>query len=295
MGNIRRNTWGPFAGRLKTPDQAPEPLRIALLESLAPGEHLQLPVFGPAQEVFDKRSKATVLAVTDRGWIVASESKEQQASVVRCDFSNTLLVQMTSILLYGVLRIDFAAGGRAQQTAIYFNTVVRGLYQEAVHLILNGMDGVSAVTPVNCKEMTPLLDPLPLKFHNAVLEFVPMGQRVLAVVHWCAVFGRKRLWFRRELAPQAMLALTDRELLFISEEAAWRWMRPGQTPKYGSIATHCPLSRIKSIQLNEHEELGTLDLELHAAQGGEKLKLQFPRERKQAVEAFTEQAQAAAH
>jgi hypothetical protein len=122
------------------------------------------------------------------------------------------------------------------------------------------------------------------------LEFTPMGQRALAAVHWPAILGQRRLWFQPELAPQAALAVTDRELLLVSEEKAWRRMRPGQTPKYGSIVTHCPFSRIEILQLGEHDDIDTVDVVLRVPRGTEKLKIPFPRERKREVQALIDQA-----
>jgi hypothetical protein len=282
--NRQSKNWGPFARRLKTPDDAPEPLRSALFGGLTPEDDIRLLIFSPADCAMAKDSQPTILVVTDRGWLVVGENDADSAKVARCDFANTVLVEMTSILLYGLLRIDFATGGPVQSSTIHFNTVTRGLFQEAAELLLNGMDSVTMVTPVESREMHPIVDALPLKFCNALLEFTPMGQRALAAVHWPAILGQRRLWFQPELAPQAALAVTDRELLVVSEEKAWRRMRPGQTPKYGNIVTHCPFSRIEILQVCEHSDMNTVDVTLRVAQGSEKLKIPFPRERKQEVQ-----------
>jgi len=277
--------WGLFARRLKTPDQAPEPLRPALLESLVPEDIVRLLVFSPPDRAMDEDSEPTILAVTDHGWLAVSGSDSGSAKLARCDFAQTVLVEMTSILLYGLLRIDFAAGGGpVQSTTVLFNTVTRGLFQEATALLLNGMDGVTAVTLLESKEIRSVANTLPLKFCNALLEFTPMGQRALAAVHWPCIPGQKRLWFQSELAPQATLAVTDRELLLISEEKAWRRMRPGRTPKYGNIVTHCPFSRLETLRIGEYADMGTLDVRLRVAEGSENLKILFPRERRLAVQ-----------
>ncbi len=282
--NRQTKNWGPFAGRLKMPEEAPEPLRSTLLKVLHAQETLQLLIFSPADTAMAKESRATVLAITDHGWIAVSENDGQSPTISHCDFANTVLVEMTIILLYGLLRIDFATAGPIQSQTILFNTVTRGLFHEATALLLNGMDGVTTVTPIQMKEMHPVVDALPLKFCNALLEFTPMGQRPLAAVHWPSILGQKRLWFRFELAPQAVLAVTNRELLLISEEKAWRRTWPGQIPKYGNIVTHCPFTRVEALQVSEHGDLDTVDVVLRVPRGSEKLKIPFPPNRREEVQ-----------
>jgi hypothetical protein len=256
--------WDRFASSLNSLDEAPEPLRSAMLAALPPDNAIRLLVFGPASKTLDGRWPAALLAVLEREWVVVSGTEEIPPRVARCDFANTLFVEMTSILLYGELRIDFVGAGRAQTAEIHFNTVMERLYQEAVQVVLNGMDGVATAAPVDSHEHYPALKSLPLKFCNAMLGFVPMGQRVLGVVHWPAVLGRRLILFQQELAPAAALALTDRELLLISEEKTRSWLRTGYPSKYGIIVTHCPLSRLEGYHVAERSPLVILDLALRA-------------------------------
>jgi hypothetical protein len=280
--------WERFASRLKTVADAPEPLRGAMLAALKPADVVRLLVFGPADKNLNTSSPATLLALLEDEWILVSGTEEIQPEVHRCGFAGTLLLELTIILLCGKLRLDFVADHRAQSVAIAFNTVMAGLYQEAAQLLLNGMDGVSEIVPRDSNELSAELVSLPFKFCSAVAEFLPMGQRVLGVVHWPAVLGEKRLWWRHEITPEAMLALTDRELLFISEEKTGSWVRRDQNQKYGSVVTHCPLSRVTAVQLSEHDSLDTIDVEVRAQEAGEKLKIDFPREQKAEVAAFLE-------
>lgn len=285
---MKRDFWDRFASKLKTVDEAPEPLHGALLAALKPGESARLLVFGPAHKGSGRRLPASLLALLDAEWVLVTGAVDTEPVIVRARFAETLLVELTNILLYGKLRMDSVADARAQSVAIYFNTVMEGLFQEVVQMVLNGMDGVDFVEPFDARELYPAIESLPLKFCNAVLSFIPMGQRVLEVVHWPAVLGRRLKLLRHELAPEAMLALTDRELLFISEEKTWTWIRPGRVQKYGSIVTHCPLSRVGKVQLNEHDHLDTLDIEIRVREGGEKLKIDFPHDQKAQVAAFVE-------
>jgi hypothetical protein len=287
---MKRGLWERFAAKLKTLDDVPEPLFGAARGALQPDDKIRLLVFGPAQKVLGEISTASLLMILDEEWIVVTGTEEIKTEVFHCAFADTLLVEITNILLYGKLRIDFVAEGRAQTVAIQFNTVMEGLYQEAVQFLLNGMDNISEITPCDSKELYAALNSLPLKFCNAIVEFMPMGQRVLGLVHWPAVLGRKLKIFRHELSPEAVLVLTERELLFISEEKTWSWVRPDRVQKYGSIVTHCPLSRVEAVELSEHDSLDTVDVEIRTHEAGEKLKIDFPREQKAKVSAFMELA-----
>ena len=285
---MKCDLWDRFASKLETVQDAPRPLSGAMLTALKPNDELRLLIFGPAYKALRKTIPATLLAVLAHDWLVVTGSEEHPAHVYRCDFANTLLIEITNILLHGMLRIDFATEGRTETVAIPFNTVMEGLYQEATQFLLNGMDEVREITPCENKELSCSLAPLPMKFYNAILEFIPMGQHVLEFVHWPAVFGNKLKMFRNEVSPEAVLVLTDRELLFISEERTSSWFHAERLQKYGCIATHCPLSRLASFQVSDHDSLDTIDIMLQTRQGSEKLKIDFPRGQKAEMASFME-------
>jgi O-6-methylguanine DNA methyltransferase len=58
-----------FPTKLDTISDVPEPFRSALAESLPSGESVRLLVHAPASTTGDQRSPATVLAVTNDGWL----------------------------------------------------------------------------------------------------------------------------------------------------------------------------------------------------------------------------------
>jgi len=276
--------WERFSSRLKTPDEAREPFGRVLQRELRAEEPAQLLIYTPSDETIKTKSPASVLALTARGWLLAAEAKDGDAMVTRSDFAHTLRVELTDILLYGALRIAFATDVGVESVTIEFNTVMQRYYDEAVQLVLDGMDGIEASPTVDHAEWEPLLEPLPLKFHNGFLRFTPRGERLLALVEWPAVFGTRRRWFQHELAPEAALALTDRELLLISEEKTWSWLRIGRPNKYGYIVTHCPLSRLEGYHVSESGPLATLDLTLRAGGAvGDTVEIALPLERKAAL------------
>jgi hypothetical protein len=56
-------------------------------------------------------SPATVLAVTDNGWLLASEAEDGGVRVEKCSLSDTLLLELTSILLLGPTKGRLYFGG----------------------------------------------------------------------------------------------------------------------------------------------------------------------------------------
>src|SRR3982074_3613863 len=98
-----------FPTKLNTVSDAPEPLRSALVESFPSGEPVRLLVHAPAFLTGDEQSPATVLAVTNNGWLVASETEDGGAALEESDFSDTLFLELTSVLLSGQLRIFYTA------------------------------------------------------------------------------------------------------------------------------------------------------------------------------------------
>lgn len=281
-----------FPSKLKTTEDAPEPFRRALREQLSSSEAVELLVYGPPTQYGTSRKPGAVLAITDQRWlaVIADAEGEVAASVYQSDYAHTLLLEMTIILLYGCLRIDFTRDGQAQKVRVYFNTVTDHLYQHAAQLLLDRMDGVERPVTAARQKMPAQLEPLPMKFQSAILHATPEGERLLDVVHCSVVLGQKRLWFQRELAPEAVLSLTNRELMIVSDEKSWSWLPRARDTKYGSVVTHCPLSRFAGYRVERRDNLATLTLRTHAAQGGETFQLDFPPEKEREIVALLEQA-----
>lgn len=271
-----------FATRLESVEEVPELFHRALREQLAPQEVIHLLVFNPAYTRPDARSPATLLAVTDRRWLAVSEDEELEDAEGRitatgCGFEDALLVELTEILLFGQLKIDFLAQGTAQAWAIEFNTVMDELFREAAQFILRGIEGGPMVTAFSMPKADSLPDTWPLKLRNAVPNVLPADRQLLAAVQWQAVYGG----FRRELAPAAALLATKGELVLLSEERAWS-RRSGE-PKYGCVATYFPLVRLANFSFRQHGRFSVLELEMHASHGGETLQVLFPPEQERAI------------
>jgi hypothetical protein len=283
--------WGRFARRLETVEDVPEPFQHALRAKLSAEDSVRLLIFGPRWVSLRSFSPATVLAITDRQWVVVSEQQQGGVDVASSGFANTLLVELTIILLYGNLRIEFAAAGKAQSVKMEFNAVMERLYEQALPLILDKMDGVCpAPQSDSLSEHTELLEGFPFKFRNAVSLNLPAGQRLLAAEYRRPVYGRKTRLFQHELVPEGLLALTDRELLLLSEEKTWSWTQIGRQTKYGNVATHCPLSRLAGFRLTKRQQIVTVELEMCAPKGGGAVAFDFSPAQRDAVMALMNRA-----
>jgi hypothetical protein len=280
-----------FPTKLNTVYDAPESFRSSLVESLPPSEPIHLLVHAPAFTAGDEKSPATVLAVANNGWLVVSETEDGSATVQKSDFRDTLFLELTSILLFGQLRIAFAAVDTSRSVAIKFDTAEDELYREAIDLMLASID--PALTGVADKDriQTQVFRDWPMKVRNEAQRYCPKGQRLLAAVEWRAIFGSSQ----EQLAPAGALLITERELVVISDEqnsAAERLPEsPAEEPKetIGGIITFVPRVRLVDFQVSHQESFDVLALQLHAAHGGEKLEIIFPSDDEKAISMAMEQ------
>jgi hypothetical protein len=294
-----------FPTKLDTLSEAPEPLRSELVKSLAAKQPVHLLVHAPVFQTGEEASPATVLAVTDTSWLVASETKEGGSVLVKSDFSNTLFLELTSILLLGRLIIAFSEAGKAHSVTINFERVEDQFYHEAIDLILAGIDPARPAGAQRDRNDNSMFEAWPMKFRNEAQLYWPSGQRLLAAIQWPVD--------QRQLAPAGALLMTERELVLISEgkkssaelstvdssledtkETSVAPLLPEavnltETPsvpanvyEFADSVTFVPGVRIADFQVS-HQENGLLNLQLRASQGEEKLEITFPADYEDAV------------
>ena len=64
--------------------------------------------------------------MTSDGWLVVSETEAGDVSVQKSNFSDTLFLELTSILLWGQLKIHFVTAGKSDIAILRFDTVGDG-------------------------------------------------------------------------------------------------------------------------------------------------------------------------
>jgi hypothetical protein len=278
-----------FPTKLHSISDAPEPLRSALVESLTSEEPAGLLVYSPAFSGVSENTPATLLAVTKSGWFAASETEEGGASVEKSDFSETLFLELTSVLLFGQLKIYFARGGTSCFATMKFDTVGEDLYREAIDLVLAGTDPLLANAADKDGKEASIFEAWPERFKCEAQRYWPKGQRLLTAIRWSPIIGG----YQRELAPAGALLVTARELVLISDEKRSPRQLAGDLHEFGGIITFFPRVRLAEFHLSHHEKFGILALQAHAAHGGEKLEIIFPSEDERAVSKAMEQVLAA--
>ncbi|MGA2495654.1 MAG: hypothetical protein ABSF67_22425 [Roseiarcus sp.] len=281
-----------FARKLKTIDEAPAAMRVAMSAALAPGAAIRTLIFSPGFHGMSA-DKATLFAVLDDEWIVVSGLSAAGTRVDRAPFADTLSAELTSVLLFGQLKLDYASEGGTRSAVIVFNAVMERTYREALRMVLDGAEGAVGPAAIADERLDGLLKNAPFKFRCAARACRPPAQRVRAVRHWrAAMVGRFR-WRQRERSPQAMLMLTDRELICVAERRARWWMQVIKATRYGYVATFCPLARLETWRIAANDEVATLALVLSTPCGGATVTAELPRDEERPVAALLEERLAA--
>jgi hypothetical protein len=277
-----------FPTKLSTVSDAPEPLQSALDKNLSSGEPIRLLVHAPAFATENEKAPASVLAVTDSGWLVASEIEDGGVAVEKSNFSDVLFLKLKSILLSGELEIFFATQEKSNFATITFDTVGDEFYREAIDLILASIDPVLTGLAENFRIEASLFETWPMKIRNEAQRYSPRGQQFLAAIQWPAVFGGSQ----KQLAPAGALLVTKREVVAITEEKEFSVETPSAEESkelFGGIITFVPRVRLKDFRVSHQESFGVLALELRAAHGGEKLEVMFPSDDEKAISKAMEQ------
>lgn len=274
-----------FARELKSVDEAPAAMRAALTAALPPQAAIRSLIFSPGFQSISAEA-ATLFAVLDRHWVVVSGMAEGEARVDRAAFADTLSAELTTVLLSGRLKLDYAAADGAHAAVIEFNTVMDRIYRRALRLVLDGVEGMAGSPAIADPRLDGLVKHAPIKFRCAARDCRPPAQSVVAARHWPAAMARGRGRMRREHAPQAMLLLTERELICVAEERTPWWLQFVRRARYGYVATFCPLSRLTGWRIAAGADVATLELELSAPGGGATVTAGLPREEQRAVAAM---------
>jgi hypothetical protein len=268
-----------FPTKLNAIDDAPELFRGVLADNFPAKEPVRLLVHAPTFATAGARSPATVLAVTNVGWFLATEKEEGAVSIQKCGFSDTLFLELTSILLWGQLKIHFAAAGTSYSALVRFDTVGEKFYRDAIDLILSSIQPTLGETIDSDDNSVLISESWPLHFRTEAQRYRPKNQRLLAATQWPSVMGG----FQRELFPAGALLVTERELVLISEEKISPRQHPGDLHRFGGIVTYLPIAQLSDFHLSQHERFDVLALQVHSMHGAEKLEIVFPADHEKAL------------
>jgi hypothetical protein len=267
-----------FATDAKCITELSSPFREALMDRLSEREDLKHLIFSPSYSTAKFQTLASVFCVTNRRWLIVIFQGDGSTRVAECSYASTLLVELTLILLFGQLKIDFVQDGAVKSIALHFNTVMQHTYSDAIQYLLDAIDGPENIA-TNFESRNPIVGRWPLKFRNFAIIYMPKKSLWLDGVCWKEIRGS----FGRELAPAAAALVTDRHLVVIAEEKISRWFQFRQDAKYGAIITYFPLNRLADFRIHPHPRFCILELEGNDGDGGEKLEIVFPPDEREAV------------
>jgi hypothetical protein len=267
----------------------PEQFRGALKDRLPRKEKVQLLIYSPAFSTLENLpsvstpvtpgqilAPATLLAVTDKRWLVGTE-EEDGIKIEDSSFVDTLFLELTSILLSGELKIYFSAVGTYYVATLPFNTVGEEVYREAIGLILDGIDPKKST---GYDRSDAILRTWPLKFRAEAERYRPKRQRLITATRWTSLNGNE---WNHALCPSGALLITERELVSISEQKAFPRQHPGDLHTFGGIISYFPLIRLSDFHISHHGNFDVLALLIHAGHGSEKSEIAFPSDREKAV------------
>jgi hypothetical protein len=259
-------------------EDTPAPFREALLQRVNEHENIRHLIHSPAFATGRFRSLASVLCVTDKRWLIVLCEKDGSTTVGESPYDSILLVELTIILLYGQLKMDFAINGEARSIALQFNTVMKRDYLRAIQDILIVIDGGEGLREKRDLRDSPILRDWPLKFRNISILYAPENCCLLGGVNWPEVYGA----FHRQLSPAAAMLLTERYIVIIAEEKpGWLQFRP--RTNYGQIISYLPINRLAKFEMHRAARFAVLELEVHRGDGGEKLIIMLPLDKEEAA------------
>jgi len=279
-----------FPTSTKRIEDTPTPFREALLQRMHQNESVQHLIFSPEFGAAKFRALASLLCVTDQRWLIVLRESDGSTIVDESSFDSILLVELTIILLYGQLKIDFVLDGKPRTTALQFNAVMQHFYSEAIQSILDAIDGKEDASTNRDGSRSSIFVGWPLKFRNFSIIYMPEKSQLLDGVYWNEIRGG----FSRELAPAVAVLLTDRHIVIIADEKSSRWFHFRHHAKYGAIITYFPRNRLADFRIEPHSRFNILELQGHEGHGGEKLEIMFPRDKREAVSRLMEEASSAA-
>jgi hypothetical protein len=272
---------GRFPVQFTDIDECPVYSRDPLKRVINATENIYDIIYSPAFLSGGLLVPGSVFCVTDRGWLIVHEPKTKGDGIglASAVYADTLLVEMTDILLHGQLKIHYAFNDQSASSACNFNTVFEDMYTKAIQRVLNLIDDVTEPALEKDRKILTYLETWPHKFRNFGWDFLPPGSSLLDALHWPTILGS----FRRELGPAAALFLTDRHIVSLADQRSRSWFVKKDSINYGVIVTYFPRSRISGFKIREHNRFHILELQAGCIHGAECFQVRFPPEYQEKV------------
>jgi hypothetical protein len=267
-------------------DECPEPFREPLRRAIGAGTNIYHIIYSPPLVSGRSSMPGSVFCVTDREWLIVREVRKRGIELTRALYGDTLLVELTDILLYGRLKIVYAFNGQCKSGVCFFNTVSEDIYTNAIYRVLNLIEDVTEPPGEKDRAVLTYLENWPLKFRNYGWEFLPPDSDLVNGTNWPTILGR----FRHELGPAMALILTDCHLITLADEPSRSWFVDDDHVNVGLIVMYIPRNRISDFEIQKHSRFNVLEAQVSTALGGDLLQLRFPPEYQDKVVALISRA-----
>jgi hypothetical protein len=248
-------------------DEISAVFEATIARNLPPDEAIRYLIFSPEFSSVTTHHPASVLCLTERRWLIALAEPHGNVMAQTATFDETLLVELTIVLLHGKVKLDFTQGAEVRSAGLYFNTVMKSVYYTAVCETLRAIDRERR------KERDPKtslrFSNWPQKFQNLAVIYTPPGCSCIDGVHSDTVYGR----FFGEKASATALLLTEQDIIVIAEERSRRWFPSRKTAKYGGIMSYIPRQRVAKWEIVENPRVDLHVVELSTGEGVEKLQI----------------------
>ncbi|WP_156318998.1 hypothetical protein [Propionispora sp. 2/2-37] len=159
-------------------------------------------------------------------------------------FADMDYVEQGAVHLYSWLRLNGVVADRPAAVQVEYNAVVASLFTQVVRAVRQAWTGPDSAVLTEEQGKLASLVAVDYKLGNYARESILPGERVLATVHQPEITVPGFLFFRRRLTATYVCVLTDRELIFISDDGSG-----GDTGRYGVVRRYIPLTKIKDWQL----------------------------------------------
>jgi hypothetical protein len=268
------SSMGHVPVRFTEMDECPEPFREPLHRAISPSENIYEIIYSPAFVSGRSSMPGSVFCVTERAWIIVRQLKKRGLELTRALYSETLLIELTDILLYGQLKIVYAGNDQCRLGICFFNTVSEDMYTKAIYRVLNLIGNIAEPPGQKDRAILAYLESWPLEFRNCGWDFLPPDGDLLDGINWPTIFG----WLRRHLGPGMALILTDRHLVTLADEPSRSWFIDDDHVNVGVIVTYIPRSRISGFETQKHKRFHILEIQVNNAHSHERVRLRFPPE-----------------
>lgn len=238
-----------FARRVLKQEDLPERLRTFYLEVVDVGLCGSVVYAPPISNLPSRHAQPMagyLLMSFDDHLRVVIDHTAQPLEEVHVPLRDLICVEIGGVLLFSWMKLVFGSS-EAREIKIPFNTVRADLFVDSLNLIRNRID-LPLPESSDLIQVTPDLD---LKFTNALHSWLSSKEVLLGVAFQPEVRARRFLLLERQLAPPLLAALTDRQLLMITEEPPAAFERLGQ---FSEIYTYCPHSQVGSATVRRNDE-----------------------------------------